>query len=394
MQTLAERIENKGKRNPEAKAIPFFRPFLTGKELEYISGALQSGKLEGDGEFSKKCQEFLKNRFKTREVYLTPSGTAALEMAAILLDLQPGDEIIMPSFTFPSTANAFVLRGARPCFVDIRPDTLNIDENQIESVIRSKTRAIMPVHYAGVSAEMDRIGQVARKYGLKVIEDAAQGINAQYKGRFLGTLGDMAAYSFHATKHVICGEGGAILLNTPEYIERAEIVREKGTNRKKFLRGEIDKYTWVDVGSSFLLGDVLAAFLWAQFEEMDAIQSRRKTLYEFYGHLLKPLEKKGVFTVPVIPRECATNYHLFYFLLESERQRNALLKHLKGKNIGATFHFIPLHESAFGRKFNYREGDFPVSESVSRRLLRLPFYVELTFQDQERIVNEIIRYLG
>jgi dTDP-4-amino-4,6-dideoxygalactose transaminase len=315
-------------------------------------------------------------------------------MAAILLDIQMGDEIILPPFTFVSSANAFLLRGAKPVFVDIRPDTLNIDETRIESAVTAKTKAIVPVHYAGISAEMDAIRQIAQKHQLKVVEDAAQGVNAQYKNRFLGTIGDIGAYSFHATKNVTCGEGGAIVLNDEQYCERAEILWEKGTNRKKFLRGEIDQYTWVDMGSSFLIADLLAAFLFAQLEQMEEITSKRKKIYEAYADALRPLEKKGIIRLPVIPSECTPNYHTFYILLETGERRNWLIQKLQEKKIFSTFHFIPLHTSPYGKKFGYREGDFPVSESLSKRLLRLPFHLGLTPIEQEKVIEEIYDCLG
>jgi dTDP-4-amino-4,6-dideoxygalactose transaminase len=374
--------------------ILFHKPYMTGNEIPYMLKVIQSGKLNGDGIFSQSCHEFLEKRFRASKVLLTTSCTAALEMAAILLDIQMGDEIILPPFTFVSSANAFLLRGAKPVFVDIRPDTLNIDETRIESAVTAKTKAIVPVHYAGISAEMDAIRQIAQKHQLKVVEDAAQGVNAQYKNRFLGTIGDIGAYSFHATKNVTCGEGGAIVLNDEQYCERAEILREKGTNRKKFLRGEIDQYTWVDMGSSFLIADLLAAFLFAQLEQMEEITSKRKKIYEAYADALRPLEKKGIIRLPVIPSECTPNYHTFYILLETGERRNWLIQKLQEKKIFSTFHFIPLHTSPYGKKFGYREGDFPVSESLSKRLLRLPFHLGLTPKEQEKVIEEIYDCLG
>lgn len=369
--------------------IPFNKPSFTGKELEYIQDAiLNRWHISGDGYYTKKCQELMEKKFGAKKVLLTTSCTHALEMAAILLDLKKGDEVIMPSYTFVSTANAVMLRGAKPVFVDIRPDTKNIDENLIEEKITSKTKAIIPVHYAGVSCEMDKIMEIAKKHNLYVIEDAAQGVNAKYKGKYLGTIGHLGCYSFHETKNVICGEGGALVINDEKFIERAEIIREKGTNRNQFFRGEVDKYTWVDIGSSYVPSDILAAFLYAQLEKINEINNVRKKIYEYYLHEFSELENEEVVSLPKIPPECTSNYHMFCLLLKDEQERDSLIKHLKQKDIVSVFHYVPLHTSKMGRKLGYKEGDLPVTEGVSRRLLRLPVYNDLKTSDQGYIVKE------
>lgn len=370
--------------------IPFNKPFIAGKELYYIAQAVTMGNIAADGYFTKACSRFLEERFGIKKVLMVPSGTAALELAAMLCDLRPGDEVIMPSYTFVSTASAFVRVGARPVFVDIRPDTLNMDESKIESAITERTRVIVPVHYGGVACEMDTIMDIARRYNLLVVEDAAQGVNAFYKGRALGSIGHLGCYSFHETKNYICGEGGALCINDERFIERAEILRDKGTNRQKFFRGEVDKYTWVDVGSSYVMAEILAAFLWGQLECLEQITKRRREIYEFYDESLKPLEEAGHLRLPRIPPECQSNYHLFYILTKDGQERDALLSHLKQNGVHAVFHYVPLHTSPMGSKLGYRNGDFPITEDLGKRLIRLPMFYELTRVDQERVL-ELIR---
>ena len=372
--------------------IPFNKPFIVGKELYYIAQSVLQLKTSGDGLYTKKAQELMKRTFGGQEIMLTTSCTTALDLAAILADVKDGDEIILPSFTFSSTANAFLLRGARPVFVDCRRDTLNIDENLIKTAVTPRTRTIAPVHYAGVGCDMDAISAIAEKYGLIVIEDAAQGVNAKYKGRYLGTIGDIGAYSFHETKNFICGEGGAIVLNRPELVERAEIIREKGTNRSRFFRGEVDKYTWVDIGSSLLPSDILAAFLFAQLENMDLITRKRQEIYRFYEAQLRPLEKRGLITLPIIPPECESNYHMFYIVLNSLDERSGLIEYLKAQSILAVFHYVPLHTSPMGMAMGYRAGMLPVTETISERLLRLPMYYEMQESEVESVVDEIFRF--
>lgn len=372
--------------------IPFNKPFIVGKELYYIAQSVVQLKTSGDGMYTKNAQDLMKAAFGAREILLTTSCTAALDLAAILADVKVGDEIILPSFTFSSTANAFLLRGGRPVFVDCRRDTLNIDENLIEAAITPKTRAIAVVHYAGVGCEMDTISKIAQKHRLVVVEDAAQGVNAKYKGRYLGTIGDMGAYSFHETKNFICGEGGAIVLNRQELVERAEIIREKGTNRSRFFRGEVDKYTWVDIGSSLLPSDILAAFLYAQLENMDVITRKRQQIFRLYEERLRPLEMQGLFTLPIIPPDCESNYHMFYIVLNSFDERTRLIEHLKTQGILALFHYVPLHTSPMGTAMGYRAGMLPVTETVSERLLRLPMYYEMHASEIELVVDEICRF--
>jgi dTDP-4-amino-4,6-dideoxygalactose transaminase len=369
--------------------IPFNRPFIAGKELYYIAQAVAGGNISGDGHFTQKCAGLLEERFGIHKVLLTPSCTSALEMAAILCDLKSGDEVILPSFTFVSTANAVVRLGARPVFVDIRSDTLNIDEALIEEAITAKTRAIFPMHYGGVGCEMDRIMAIARKHNLMVVEDAAQAVNASYHSRALGSIGHLGAYSFHETKNFICGEGGALCLNTPELVDRAEIVRDKGTNRRQFLRGEVDKYTWVDVGSSYVPSEICSAFLYAQLEMMDEINERRRAHYQFYSRQLSPLEADGFLRLPQIPQECESNAHLFWIILPDATTRNALLAHLNDRGIGAVFHYVPLHSSPMGRSFGYKTGDLPITEDLSSRLLRLPVYFDISEAEQNSVVTAI-----
>jgi dTDP-4-amino-4,6-dideoxygalactose transaminase len=373
--------------------IPFNKPFIVGKELHYIARAVTLGNIGGDGYFTQSCCRLLEEQFRIPKVLMTPSCTAALEMAAMLCDLKPGDEVILPSFTFVSTANAIVRLGAKPVFVDIRPDTLNLDDTLIEQAITPRTKAIFAVHYAGVACAMDRILDVARAYGLMVVEDAAQGVDAFYQGQALGSLGALGTYSFHETKNYISGEGGALCINEPSLIERAEIIRDKGTNRKQFFRGEVDKYTWVDIGSSYVPSEITCAFLYAQLESLDEITKRRRVSYQFYRRQLQPLEAGRLLRLPITPRECTSNYHLFYVLLRNQQTRDALLAHLQANGIGAVFHYVPLHSSPMGRKYGYHEGALPVTEEMSGRLMRLPLYYEITAEEQSRVVQQIAAFL-
>jgi dTDP-4-amino-4,6-dideoxygalactose transaminase len=369
--------------------IPFNRPFIAGRELFYISQAVLNGNLAGDGKFTRHCSEWLEQTFGARKVLLTHSCTAALEMSAILANVGPGDEVIMPSYTFVSTANAFALRGAELRFVDIREDTLNIDETRIEEAITERTKAVVPVHYAGVGAEMDVIMEITGRHELLVIEDAAQGVCATYKDRYLGTLGHLGTYSFHETKNLISGEGGAIVINDEEFVERAEIIRDKGTNRSKFFRGEVDKYTWVDVGSSYLASELVAAFLFAQLEESERIAAKRRATFSYYEAGFHSLQEQGLLRTPMCPPECRHNGHMFYILLESSRTRDALIDHLRDSGIHAVFHYVPLHSSPMGRTVGHSDGDLPVTESISTRMLRLPAYFELERSDQDRVIDAI-----
>jgi dTDP-4-amino-4,6-dideoxygalactose transaminase len=372
--------------------IPFNKPVLVGKELFYIAQSVLSGHCSGDGPFTKKCNALLEARFSAKKVLLTTSCTSALEMAAILCKTGAEDEVIIPSFTFVSTANAFYLRGAKPVFIDIREDTLNLDHEKLDSLITNHTKVVVPVHYAGIGCDMEKIVKKCRSKNIYIVEDAAQGVNAQYNNRFLGTLGDIGCYSFHETKNYSCGEGGAIVLNNPIFFERAEIVREKGTNRSKFFRGEVDKYTWVDIGSSYLPSDLLAAYLFAQLEHMDEITEKRKDIFENYFGSLLAFEEKGLLRLPKIPPETKPNYHVFYILLNSEPERNALMDHLKANGVQAVFHYLPLHLSKIGQELGYKKGDFPVTETMSARLLRLPFYYELLPEDQNVVISLIQKF--
>lgn len=365
--------------------VPFNQPYMTGKELWYIAQAHQNGWLAGDGSFTKKCNTWLETRTGAHKALLTHSCTAALEMAAILADIKSGDEVIMPSYTFVSTANAFVLRGAVPVFVDIRPDTLNIDETKIEAAITGKTRAIVPVHYAGVGCEMDAIMAIARKHSLLVIEDAAQGIMSTYKGRALGSIGHLGALSFHETKNIISGEGGALLVNDPALAERAEIIREKGTNRSQFFRGQVDKYTWVDVGSSYLPSELIAAFLWAQMEEADAITRERIALWNTYHQWLSEPEKSGRIRRPVIPAHCAHNAHMYYLLFPNLEKRTAFIARLKEAGVHPVFHYVPLHSAPAGQRFGRAHGEMHITNDIADRLVRLPLWLGLEAQQAEVI---------
>lgn len=369
--------------------IPFNRPYMTGKELYYIAEANFGNMLAGDGPFTKRCHQWLEHYSGCNKALLTHSCTAALEMAALLLDIQPGDEVIMPSFTFVSTANAFVLRGGVPVFVDIREDTLNLDETLIEAAITPRTRAIVPVHYAGVACEMDTIVEIAHRYKLKVLEDSAQGVMSRYKGRPLGSLGDLGAFSFHETKNVISGEGGALLVNDPALAQRAEIIREKGTDRSRFFRGEVDKYTWQEMGSSFLPGELIAAFLWAQLEEADAITANRLASWDRYHAALAPLEARGLLSRPVIPADCQHNAHMYYVLLAPGFDRQAVLATLKAQQINPVFHYIPLHSSPAGQRYGKVSGAMKNTDLQSERLIRLPLWVGLKDSQQELIVHAL-----
>jgi len=369
--------------------IPFNKPCLTGRELLYVAEAILRGHAAGDGSFTRKCQELLERELGVRRALLTTSCTHALEMAALLLRIQPGDEVIVPAFTFVSTVNAFVLRGATPVFSDIRPDTLNLDEKLLPDLITSRTRAIVPVHYAGVACEMDSIAATAGKYAIPVVEDNAHGLFARYKGRLLGTFGCLATQSFHETKNIICGEGGALLINDPELIERAEILREKGTNRSRFFRGQVDKYTWVDVGSSYLPSDLLAAYLFAQLESWQAVQETRKAIWTRYDAELSGWAREHRVCTPCTPPHCEQPYHMYYMLLPSLEARHRLIEHLKSRGMLSVFHYQPLHLSDMGRKFGGVEGQCPVTETVSDRLLRLPFFNDLTETEQGAVIQGV-----
>jgi dTDP-4-amino-4,6-dideoxygalactose transaminase len=377
----------------DESAIPFNKPLILGSELEYVARAIRSGAISGDGPFTRRCARVLERRLGIAKVLMTPSCTAALEMAAMLCGLGPEDEVILPSYTFVSTANAIVRTGARPVFVDIRPDTLNLDETRIEEAITARTRAIFPVHYAGVACAMDEILETARDHGLLVVEDAAQGVNAWYRGRALGTMGHLGTYSFHDTKNLVCGEGGALCCNDPGLVERAEILRDKGTNRAQFFRGEVDKYTWIDVGSSCIPSEIACAFLAAQLEAMDAITTRRRAIDRYYRERLAPLEDDGLLQLPVVPEDCRSNHASFHILLGSEAVRDGLIAHLKQRGISAVFHFIPLHTAPMGLGYGYRKGDLPITEDLSGRLLRLPAFAEITEAQQARVVETLAAYL-
>ena len=374
--------------------IPFNKPCIVGRELHYMAETVVSGQTAGEGRFVRACERLLEKRFDATRVLLTTSCTSALEMAAILCDLQPGDEVILPSYTFVSTANAFYLQGAKLVFVDIRPDTLNLDESLIEAAVTDRTRVIAPVHYAGVSTAMRDVKALARKHDLMVVEDAAQSVNATYEGQYSGTIGDFGCFSFHETKNFICGEGGALVVRDPAVVARAECVREDGTNRRLFDRGEIDRYEWTDRGSSYLLPELLAAFLYAQLENMDRITQRRGEIYHRYRAALEPLERRGDIRLPVIPDDCATNYHMFYLLAESEPVRAALISHLKERGVLSVFHYVSLHASPVGRSLGYRRGMLPVTEATSDRLLRLPMYFDLTDDEVDAVIAGIQGFYG
>lgn len=374
--------------------ISFNKAPFTGKETEYMEQAIRSGKMCGDGPFTKKCSAWFEREYQVNHVMLTTSCTHALEMSAYLADIQPGDEVIMPSYTFCSTADAFVLRGARIVFVDIRPETMNIDERLIEAAVTEKTRAIVPVHYAGVACAMDEIMEIARRHRLKVIEDAAQGVNARYKGKALGTIGDFGCYSFHETKNYTMGEGGAILFDDEAYCERAEILREKGTNRSRFFRGQVDKYTWVDFGSSYLPSDLNAAYLYAQLEIADRINKKRRQIYDFYQEAFTPLAEKGLAEIPFVPDYAEHNAHMYYLKLKDMETRTAFIAYLKERGIQAVFHYVPLHSAAAGRKFGRFCGEDVYTTRESERLVRLPLYYNLEMEQADYIADTILKFPG
>jgi dTDP-4-amino-4,6-dideoxygalactose transaminase len=369
--------------------VPFNRPFLAGPELRYVEESLRSGHMSGDGPFTKRCHALLEQVLDVPKALLTTSCTHALEMTALLLDFSAGDEVILPSFTFVSTVNAFALRGARPVFADIRPDTLNIDESRIEALITKRTKAIVCVHYAGVGCEMDAIRDIAARHDIPVIEDNAHGLFGEYKGKPLGTFGAMATQSFHETKNFTCGEGGALLINDPRLVERAEIIREKGTDRSRFFRGQVDKYTWVDLGSSYLMADALAAYLLAQLEMREEIQRTRERIWNAYHARLGEWAEKNGVGIPYVPEHCRQPFHMFYLLLPDLKTRQALIAHMREHRILAVFHYLPLHLSEMGMRFGGKAGDCPVTEDVSDRLLRLPFYNAMSDDEQARVVAAV-----
>lgn len=369
--------------------IAFNQPYLTGKESTYLGQSLLNKKLSGDGQFTKLCHSWFEKQIPHSKTLLTHSCTAALEMAALLLNIKSGDEIIMPSYTFVSTANAFVMRGAIPVFVDIREDTLNINERLIDAAITPRTKAIVPVHYAGVGCDMDAIMAIAKQYELSVVEDAAQGVMARYKGKILGGIGDFGAYSFHETKNIISGEGGALLVNESNLAERADIIREKGTNRSRFIRGEVDKYTWCEVGSSFLPSDMIAAFLWAQLEEAEEITQKRLAIWNYYHEQLLSLEATGIIRRPIIPVDCQHNAHMYYVLLSPGIDRQKILDDLKLNGIHAVSHYVPLHSSPGGIRYGKTHGDLPLTDSLSERIIRLPLWIGLSHQQLDRVVMHL-----
>ena len=374
--------------------IPFNRPYASGKELVYTAEAQRNYHLSGDGPFTKRCHQWIEQRTGCAKALLTHSCTSALDLAALLLDIKSGDEIILPSFTFVSTANAFVLRGAVPVFVDIREDTLNMDERLIEAAITPRTRAIVPVHYAGVACEMDTIVAIAKRHHLRIVEDAAQGIMASYKGRALGAIGDLGSFSFHETKNIHSGEGGSLLLRDQDLVLRAEIMREKGTDRGRFFRGEVDKYTWQEVGSSFLPNEITAAFLWAQLEEAERISEERMAIWQRYHERLAPLEQQGLLRRPIVPAECQHNGHLYYVLLSPWHDRRIVLDHLKTNGVNAVFHYVPLHSSPAGLRFGRAHGGLPLTTSLSQSLIRLPIWIGLGENQQQRVCDVLGAALG
>jgi len=372
--------------------IIFNVPVQAPKTLEYISDTFSEKHVSGDGKYTKLCHAWFNNKLKCKQSLLVHSGTAALELASIIADFQPGDEVIMPSYTFCSTANAFVLQGAVPVFVDIRPDTLNLDENKIEEAITSKTKAIVPVHYAGVACEMDTIMNIAKKHHLLVIEDAAQAFDSFYKGQPLGSIGDMGCFSFHETKNIMSGEGGLFVTNNPNFAERAEIIREKGTNRSKFFRGQVDKYTWVDKGSSYLPSDILAAYLYSVLEEADNIQQKRQKIWNTYHNAFSSLEKAGKIRLPIIPKECSNNAHMFYMLLPTLEDRTAFITHMKEHDVYTPFHYVPLHSSPAGQKYCRTHGQLHITDNVSQTLVRLPLFFDLTDQELNKIIESVLDF--
>jgi dTDP-4-amino-4,6-dideoxygalactose transaminase len=374
--------------------IHFNKPCIVGPELIYVGQAVAGGQASGDGPFTRRAQKLIEDRFGARRVLLTTSCTAALEMATLLCGLGPGDEVILPSYTFVSTANAVVLRGATPVFVDIRPDTLNIDERLIEAAVTPRTRAIFPIHYAGVACEMDEIMAIARRHNLLVVEDAAHGVFAKYKDQWLGTIGNLGCFSFHETKNFSCGEGGALVVNDPSFLKRAEILREKGTNRSQFLRGQVDKYTWVDVGSSYVLSDLLAAFLLGQLENMEKITARRGEIYDRYAAMLAPLVERDLISIPHVPQHCTVNYHMFYVLAADIEERARLIAHLERSGVLAVWHYVPLHSSPFAKTLGLPAAVLPVTDDRSARLLRLPMYYDLTDRDVAEVASVVLKFYG
>ncbi len=374
--------------------VPFNKAGLAGAELRYMQEAIERGHISGDGPFTRECESLLERDLGVARALLTTSCTHALEMAALLLDFHPGDEVIVPSFTFVSTVNAFVLRGARPVFADVRPDTLNLDESLLERLITPRTKAIVPVHYAGVACEMDEILRISKRHRIPVVEDNAHGLFARYNGKYTGTFGVLATQSFHETKNFTCGEGGALLVNDPELSERALVLREKGTNRNRFFRGQVDKYTWVDIGSSYVPSDLLAAFLKAQLEAREQIQCKRRGVWQYYWHSLEAWAQQRGVRLPIVPKECEQSYHMFYLLMPSLDQRQALISHLKERGILSVFHYVPLHLSEMGLKWGSGKEDCPVTVDVSERLLRVPFYNDLSEDEQSAVVEAIIEFDG
>ena len=372
--------------------IPFNRSSLMGRELEHISKTMSIGQIAGDQTYSKRCQQFLEQSLGVRKAMVTTSCTHALEMCAMLLDIQPGDEVIVPSFTFVSTANAFALRGAKIIFADIRPDTLNLDEKQLVSLITTRTKAIIPVHYAGVGCEMDIIGEIAARHGLAVVEDNAHGLFGKFRGRWLGTFGCLATQSFHETKNITCGEGGALLINDARLIERAEIIREKGTDRSRFFRGQVDKYSWVDIGSSYVMSDVLAGFLYGQLEVWQTIQTQRRRIWNCYDQHLRDWAKGQGIGCPVVPAHCEQSCHMYYLVMPTLKIRQALISFLKSRGILGVFHYVPLHLSPVGQRMGGRIGSCPVSEEKSERLIRLPFYNSLNQADQGQVIAAVRQF--
>jgi dTDP-4-amino-4,6-dideoxygalactose transaminase len=372
--------------------IDFNRPVVVGKEMEYMQQAIASAHISGDGQFTKKCHALLEDALGVKKVLLTTSCTHALEMSAILLDIQPGDEVIFPDFTFVSTVNAFVLRGAKPVFLDVREDTLNMDESKLDAAITPRTRGIVPVHYAGVGCEMDTIMDIANRHQIPVVEDNAHGLFGKYKGKYLGTFGAMATQSFHETKNFSSGEGGALLINDPVYVGRAEIIREKGTNRSRFYRGQVDKYTWVDIGSSYLPSEILAAYLFGQLEQREKVQTHRKNIWEMYNAALGDWAAAHDVKLPTIPDGCEQAYHMYYILMPNLDLRQKFIMYLRERGIYSVFHYLPLHLSDMGQKFGGKEGDLPVTESVSDRLVRLPYHNALTSSEQEQVIDAICEF--
>ncbi|WDQ15647.1 dTDP-4-amino-4,6-dideoxygalactose transaminase [Rhodopirellula sp. P2] len=384
---------NSEERKSLSAPIPFNKPFVAGKELFYIAQAVTMGNLGGDGHFTQACSRLLEQTFGIQKVLLTPSCTAALEMAAMLCRLEPGDEVIMPSYTFVTTASSFVREGATPVFVDIRSDTLNIDETLIEAAISPRTKAICVVHYAGVACEMDTIMAIAKKHNLLVVEDAAQGVNSSYKGKPLGSIGDLGCYSFHETKNFICGEGGALCINNPRFIETAEIIREKGTNRSRFIRGQVDKYTWVEIGSSYVPSELSSAFLYGQLELMQEISTQRQTIYNNYDCLIRPIADRLGLQLPSIPTECTSNSHMYYLICSDGPQRTKLLSHMRSRGIQAVFHYVPLHSAPASVKRGFNRTSLPKTDNLSERLIRLPMYFDISTSEQEQVVDTMKSFL-